>query len=935
MAEIAVSFLLETLASFLQNEVQSLKNEFQLPQMVSEEIESIMDDLQIMKASLRAAELVEENNHELKEWVRQVREIAHDTEDVIEEFRLHRPDPNEHKICAFFCNFCGIIKKLEGHHQILDELQKIRARITKISTWHPNHHVNLSTSMQGSSSSTAGDALLLDRTYLVGIDEPKEQLIGWLAGGNPKRKVISIVGMGGSGKTTLAKQVYDDVRVKKHFKVRAFITISQPWRKDELPRSIVQQLFRPVPEGIDTMSYDQLREVIKSFLKNNRYLIVLDNVWHPNEWEALNNALANNNHKSRVITTTRNADVALQSCMEPEDQIFNMKPLSQKASEDLFYRRSFRGSPCSSSSLVEISERILKRCEGLPLAIVAISGVLVTKNQSTDEWETVYRSLGAEIDNDQKLKSLKEVLLLSFNDLPYRLKSCFLYLGIFPQNHLIETMRLKRLWIAEGLVEVKEGKKPEEVAEDYLNELLNRSLIQVAVKKSDGRVKTCRIHDLLREIVISKSRDQNFAVVAKEQDAPWPEKVRRLSIHNSLNNVQRNRNVSHLRSLFMFEVVDPLSSATLKDLLPGKLLKVLDLRGAMLEVFPGEIVNLLLLNYLSLRDTKIRSIPSSIGKLQNLETLDLKHTFVTELPIEILNLNKLRHLLVYRYEFKYYSRFHSKYGFKFLAGIGDLRCLQKLCFIEVDHRNPSLIAELGKLAQLRRLGILNLRREDGRILCTSIENLTNLRALSIVSSTKEEVIDLQHLSSPPPYLQRLYLYGRLEKIPEWIPSLQSLVIVHLKWSRLEYDPLESLQQLPNLLHLELLQVSQGDTLTFKAGGFQKLKILGIDKSDELRRIEVEKGAIPCIEKMSILRCKSLEKVPLGIEHLSMLKALEFFEMEELIHTLRPGVEGGDYWRVAGIPEVYFTYCRNGEWEVYSLESSGEMVPGEPRDIVQK
>ncbi|GKV10627.1 hypothetical protein SLEP1_g21967 [Rubroshorea leprosula] len=276
MAEIAVSFLLETLASFLQNEVQSLKNEFQLPQMISEEIESIMDDLQIMKASVRAVELVEENDHELKEWVRQVREIAHDTEDVIDEFRLQAPAPNECPICAFFCNLCGSIKELEGRHQIVVELQKIRARITRISTWHPNHHGNLSTSMQGSSSSTAGDALLLDRTYLVGIDEPKEQLIGWLAGGNSKRKVISIVGMGGSGKTTLAKQVYDDVRVKKHFKVRAFITISQPWRKEEFPRSIVQQLFRPVPEGIDTMSYDQLREVIKSFLKNNSMLKALE-----------------------------------------------------------------------------------------------------------------------------------------------------------------------------------------------------------------------------------------------------------------------------------------------------------------------------------------------------------------------------------------------------------------------------------------------------------------------------------------------------------------------------------------------------------------------------------------------------------------------------------------------------------------------------------
>ncbi|GLT80612.1 hypothetical protein SLA2020_520430 [Shorea laevis] len=198
-------------------------------------------------------------------------------------------------------------------------------------------------------------------------------------------------------------------------------------------------------------------------------------------------------------------------------------------------------------------------------------------------------------------------------------------------------------------------------------------------------------------------------------------------------------------------------------------------------------------------------------------------------------------------------------------------------------------------------------------LCSSIEKLTNLQALSIVSSRKDEVIDLQHLSSPPPYLQRLYLTGRLEKIPKWIPSHQSLVRVNLKWSRFKYDPLESLQHLPNLLHLELLQVCQEDTLSFKAGGFKKLKILGIDKSDELRYIRVEEGAMPCIERISIVQCKSLEKVPLGVEHLSMLKLLEFFDMpEELTKTPHPGVQGGDYWKVAGIPEVYYTHCRNGK-----------------------
>ncbi|EOY25256.1 Nbs-lrr resistance protein, putative [Theobroma cacao] len=931
MAEIAVEFILEKIASFLQNEIASfLQNEIQILQGVPEELEYIRDDLQRMKASLRAADLVEDSDHQLKEWVRQVRDIAYDIEDVIDGFNFHHADQHGHRIHGFLYHFCCFVKNLEGYHQTADKLRKIRSRIRNVSAWQLNNAINLSTTDQGSSSMTTSDALILDSADLVGIDESKELLVRWLVERNPGRKVLSVVGMGGLGKTTLVKQVYDDERVKKHFDVHVWIALSHPFKMEDFLRNIVQQLFsairKPVPEGIDDMNSDWLKVVIKPFLRQWRYLIVLDNVWHINQWHAVNHAFAKND-SNRVMITTRNTDVAIASCLESDDMVFNIEPLSSDYSWDLFCRRSFRGNTCP-PYLVEVSRRILEKCEGLPLAIVAISGLLSTKTGTPAEWETIYRSLGAIIKDNDKLMNLTEVLSLSFKYLPYHLKSCFLYLSIFPDNYLIERMRLIRLWIAEGFVEVKEGKTQEEVAEDYLNELLSRSLVQVFGRTSDGRVKTCRIHDLLREIIISKSRDQNFAAIAKDKNGAWPDKVRRLSLHNSLQNVQHNRNVSHLRSFFMFEVEDPLLSAPLHSLYPDgfRLLKVLDLRAARLQTFPGEIINLFLLRYLSLRETKVNSIPSSIGKLQNLQTLDLKHTNVTELPVEILKLQQLRHLLVYRYEFKYYSRFHSKYGFKALAGIGALQSLQKLCFIEADHRNASILEEVGKLTQLRRLGIMNLRKEDGMALCSSIQKLTNLQALSVVSSVKDEVIDLHHLASPPQLLERLYLTGRLEQLPDWIPRLQSLVIVYLKWSRLEDDPLLSLQHLSNLVHLELLQVSIGDTLSFKAGGFQKLKVLGIDKFDELRCIEMEEGAMPVIEKLSILRCKSLETVPFGIEHLTTLKVLEFFDMpEELIKTLSPNAKGGDYRKVARIPEVYYTYCRDGEWEVYSLESSGKRV----------
>lgn len=764
----------------------------------------------------------------------------------------------------------------------------------------------------------------------MGIDRPKKQLIGWLIKGCPGREVISVTGMGGMGKTTLVKKVYDDPKVIKHFKSCAWVTVSQSGKIEELLRDLAQELFsemrRPVPEGMESMNSDKLKLIIKDLLQRRRYLVVFDDVWHMYEWEAVRYALPNNDCGSRIMITTRRSDLAFASSIESKGKVYNLQPLKEDEAWDLFSRKTFKGQSCP-SYLMDICKYILRKCEGLPLAIVAISGVLATKDKRRiDEWDMVCRSLGAEIQGSGKLDNLKKVLGLSFSDLPYYLKYCFLYLSIFPEDYLIKRMRLIRLWIAEGFIEAKEGKTLEDVAEDYLKELLNRNLIQVAGTTVDGRVKTLRIHDLLREIIILKSKDQNFAAIVKEQNVAWPEKIRRLSVHGTLPNGQQQSSVSQLRSLLMFGVVEKLC---LGKLFPGgfKLLSVLDFQDAPLKKFPVAIVDLYYLRYLSLRNTKVKMVPSYIGKLQNLETLDLKKTYVTELPADIIKLQKLRHLLVYQFKGKGYAEFFSKYGFKAPPVIGNLLSLQNLCLVEANQDCGVIIRQLGELSQLRRLGIMKLREEDGKAFCSSIERLTNLHALSVTSEGENKVIDLRFLSSPHPFLQRLYLSGRLHELPNWISSLHSLARLYLKWSCLKHDPLVYLQDLPNLAHLELLQVYVGETLHFRCGKFKKLKVLGLDKFDELKQVTVGKGAMPCLEKLIIGRCELLKKVPSGIEHLTKLKVLEFFDMpDELMKTICPHGPGKDYCKVAHIPEVYSTYWRDGGWDVYALDSFRDCSP---------
>ncbi|KAL6176085.1 hypothetical protein ACLB2K_052721 [Fragaria x ananassa] len=819
---------------------------------IREQVEDLVNELERIKAFLRVADAKEESDPQLKVWVKQVRDVAHEMEDALDKFRLFHSHYHGHGFQASLHKLSCIVKKWKVNHQISADIRRINSKVK--SLYEGNERYKLVAQAGSSSASLVhhhkigqGDALLLEEADLVAIGEHKKQLIELLMKGDTGRQVVPVVGMAGLGKTTLVKQVYKDPKVQKRFKVHAWITVSRSVKLNQLLRHMINKIFsvitKPDPEDeVDTMDDNQLRKRIKKLLQNSRYLIVLDDIWHIQDWEAINHVMPNNDRGSRVMLTTRNVNVASASCSGNYDMLYHLEPLSPENSWTLFCKKTFHGESCP-PNLDEFCQCILMKCRGLPLTIVAIGAVLALKDKRmVDEWAAVCGSIGTEIAGNDQLDSMKKLLYLSYRDLPYHLKSCFLYLSIFPDFYKIEHMKLIRLWLAEGFVIGKEGRTPEEVAESYLRELLNRSLIQAAETSTDGRVKSYRIHDLLLEIIILMSREQNFAAIEKGQGTICPDNVRRLSIVNTLQNVCQKRTPSRLRSLLIFGVEDSLADFPIPKLLPDlQLLTVLDLEGARLDMFPSEVVKLLLLRYLSLRHTKVKQIPSSIKKLQNLETLDLKHSHVVELPAEILNLKRLRHLLVYRYEVESYARFNARKGVKIPAGICGLQSLQKLCFIEANQYSGALMAELGRMNQLRR----------------AFRKLTSLDFLS---------------SKPCPTVSKM-------------------------------------------------ESSEGGSSCTSSG----ITKSGIDKLDELQLVTIEEGAMPRLEKLIIQRCKCLKNVPFGIEHLTKLKLLEFFDMpDELITALHPD-GGGDHWKVAHVPAVYYSYWRGGGWDVYSLVNDVESI----------
>ncbi|KAH6772949.1 hypothetical protein C2S52_004207 [Perilla frutescens var. hirtella] len=927
MAEFAVAFVLEKLTALLEEKVSLIKD-------VKHEVEYVRDELERITAFLRVADSVQHTDPELKIWVKQVRDVAYQTEDVIDEFmlQLHRR-PNAPCCLLLLHRLISAVTNLKTQYQIASEIKSIKSRMADIAAGHRRYRYKFSVPNQSSSSGSGGggggvndrrsDALLLEEGELVGIDHRKKQLVTWLMEGGPRLKVAAVVGMGGLGKTTLVKKVFDDPEVKKHFNSHAWITVSKSFKVEELLRDTIQQLFEevrlPVPQE---MNGNRLKATIKEFLRRRRYVVILDDVWSIQAWEAIKYVLPNEDHGSRVVLTTRLMDVASFSCVESDGFVYELDPLSEEESNILFCHRAFQGSSCP-RHLSDICRNILRKCGGLPLAVVAVSGVLSTKKETNvDEWKMLSSGLGSELEGNDQLESMSSILLLSFNDLPYYLKPCFMYLSSYPEDHLIEHNSLVRLWIAEGFVRQKEGRSLEEVAQGYLNELISRSLLRPVRMHDDGSVKVSCIHDFYREIILSKSRDQNFVTTTSETYVVWPKRVRRLSVHGSLDTSEVERYGSRLCSLLVFGLGDDAHSLSsiLQLIKNSKMLRVLDLRGLPLKNFPEAILELFHLRCLCLRGTMITRLPGAINKLKKLEMLDLKETYISELPVGILQLQHLRQLLVYRHVFGSYMPYNYVKGFKALRGIGCLKSLQKLCSIEV-YPGSRALKEIAAMTELKRISITMLRNEDCLALCSAIENLGKLSSLGL-RALEGETLDLHYLSSPPPFLQRLYLGGNLTKFPHWIQSLGNLVKVYLRWSRLTDDPLVYLQDLPNLVHIEFLDAYIGQKLCFKAGKFHKLELLGLDKLELLKWVIFEEGAAPLLRKFIIQRCAMLESVPVGVERLNNLKILEFFDMpDEFILSLSPEKFGDEYWKVAHIPQVYHTYWRNGCWEVYQLDEA--------------
>ncbi|KAL5538122.1 hypothetical protein UlMin_046156 [Ulmus minor] len=898
MAEGIVSSVLQTLAQPIIEEAKFLFG-------VKDKVEDAKLELEMMRGFLKDADARARRGDEtLHDWVLRITDIAYDLENVVATIVLKQEAAARNgMVLRFACFF----KRATELHKVGSKIDFLSNRISKLTRGLQAYGVTATPSNQRLKELRQTYSLVPDHD-IVGFGKNIKQLVGYLT--DPASGVVSICGMGGLGKTTLAREVYNGSEVQKHFDRFAWVYVSQQFQPREIRERILFDLLSPSDEEKKKIKENDVVRKLHEVLQQNKCLVVLDDVWEKEAWDILKPAFPENTTQSKMLITTRKREVALHAdsngfISEPrhlnDDESWEL--LEKKAS----YLQSIKATnPKDFAEMKELGNKMLKHCGGLPLAVVVLGGLL-SKNQTLDEWKTLHENVkelinkGEESIGEQEYKGVFGVLGLSYDELPYQLKPCFLHLVNFSEDSEINVKELCRLWTAEGFV------LNDNEAHKCLMALVHRGMVQVGKRSSIvGRIKTCRMHDLMRDLSLEKARNENFLSFINFQEAEGSSpstrvmptvKVRRLAVHSNGNIVSEllpltNNRDGCLRSLICFGPEQGLRNP--RDLFKPLfncfyMLRVLKFENISTyrNVYLKEIGRLIHLRFLSLPAAGFR-LPSSMANLRCLQTLDLRAfvrvsiMLLRSMNIVISKLDHLRHL--YLPEIGQGTSLHQCWVKSFPIQLGNLKSLETVVNFDTEYCK---LDDLSQLTKLTKLGIIS---EKGLGKIKHASNLQSLELYFVGGNNKPE--DIVPFLSSYLRIQKLRLTAKLVSLQENILS-PNLVKVTLRDTRLDVDPMPILGKLSKLRILDLGSESyNGKELVCCKDSFPQLESLRIHRLLNLEDWRVEEGALSKLCHLKILYCPILKSYPHGLKTITTLKEIEIIGISEGFKTSFDQ-EGGD------------------------------------------
>ncbi|XP_075647390.1 putative disease resistance protein RGA1 [Castanea sativa] len=766
----AETFVFNIAAKLLGELVSPAFQEACLVWGVESDLRRLENTLSNVKAVLLDAEEQRVHNQELTVWLGQLKEVFYDAQDVLDDFEcealrrqvVEMQGSTTRKVSRFFSSSNPLVFQTKMAHKV----KEIRARLDEVAADRAKFHLSQRSDDRHVVRGREMSYSFVQASDVIGRGQDKDKIVEYLMDPSDVQSisVVSVVGIGGLGKTALAKLVFNDERVIEHFELKCWVCVSDEFVLKQL---LVKMIKSITSENRSDLDEEQLQVLLRNNLDGKKFFLVLDDVWNEDreKWFELKNLLIGGANGSKILVTTRSPTIAsMMGTMSP----YNLEGLLHQECLSLFIKWAFdEGKERQHTNLVEIGDAIVKKCKGVPLAVKSLGSLLYSK---LDECDWLFVRDNEMWKLNRKERDILSVLQLSYNQMPSYLKQCFAFLSLFPKDYDFNTFDLIPHWMANGLLQSpNENQEPEDIGNQYIDELYSRCFLQ---DYNDlGYLREFKIHDLAHDLALSSAQSECLILNCQIQNIS--KKVWHLSYtdntwqnENGLKCLQKSKS---LRTIFsVVEGVGP-STKSFVDSYVSKFryLGVLDLSDSSFEVLPSSIGTMkhLRLLYLS-RNCRIHKLPNSICKLQNLQTLHLRGCEkLEELPKDIRYLIRLRNFSVTTKQ-------------KSLPG-----CPNSLRFLVLSNCGnlESLVEMMQVCTSLRFLRIDNC---GGLIsLLPILKLLTTLEALVIENCEKLDLIEMEDNQDDfPTSFRALRFIGlpQLVAMPDWIKrssnSLQILVI---------------------------------------------------------------------------------------------------------------------------------------------------------------